>query len=146
MEFVPFRFAGAKFVSNVVDQKGEEGDINREGEPREHLFVGALETILIDRADDQQVNHQQQEQPLDRQLAHLAAVDHRAEYSVDARTTVGAQIVGAKPGRGNRCQLRPEPFAVLPGTERLAFGTEQQHGELAAAPLGCDNQRSSLQR
>ena len=146
MEFVPFGFTGAELVADVIDQQGKQRDVNRERQPGEHLFVGALETVLIHRPNDEQVNDQQQQQPLHRQFAHLPAVDHGAENTVNAHAAVRVQIFRPKPTRRNLQQLRPEPLAVFPGTEWLTFGAEGQHGDLAPTAPGGNDERRSLRR
>ena len=128
VQFAPLGLAGPEFVADVINQEREEGDIGGERHPGEHLFVDPLEPVLVERTNHQEINNQQQEQPLHRQLAHLPAVDHRAENPVNTLAAIRDQLGRAKPTRRNAAQLGPEPIPVFPGTEWLALRTKQQNG------------------
>src|SRR5207302_4769332 len=65
---------------------------------------------------------------------------------VNTPTAVVIQIYRPKPTQRNRQHLRPKPFTVFPGAERLAFGAEQELGDLTATALGGNDERGVLQR
>src|SRR5207302_1380953 len=65
---------------------------------------------------------------------------------VNTPTAVVIQIYRPKPTQRNRQHLRPKPFTVFPGAERLAFGAEHELGDLTATAFGGNDERSVLQR
>src|SRR5204863_2387275 len=81
-----------------------------------------------------------------RQFAHLPAVDHRAENTVNTLAAISDELGRAKPTGRNAAQLGPKPLPVFPGTEWFALRAEQEHGDLAASAFGRNNQRRALLR
>src|SRR5213594_2039174 len=127
MQFAPLGFAGTELVADVINQQREERDVGGERHPGEHLFVDPLEPVLIEWTNHQEIYNQQQQQPLHRQFAHLPTVDHRAENTVNTLAAVSDPLGRAKPTGRNAAQLGPKPITVPPGTEWLAFRTEQEN-------------------
>ena len=89
-------------------------------------------SLLVDRIGDvREVQRELFEPPpvtlrdLARDMIRGVYKLHGAEHTVNAPAAVDVQVLGRKPGRRNREQLRPKPFAVFPGPKRLAFGAEQ---------------------
>ncbi len=83
VQLVQLELAGAQFVADEINQQRKNRDVRREGQPGEHLFVDALEPDTVHRPDDDEIRREQQQQPDDRQLADLSAVEHRAVNAVD---------------------------------------------------------------
>ena len=145
VQFVPFQFAGAQMKTDQINQPGKGHDIERESDPGQHLAVDFLEPVLVQRPDHRQVGRQQRQQPAQRQLAHLLAVNHRAENAVAAQPRhVRRILVGGQPGQRNLRQFRPEPSAIFPRNKRLPLRAESQNGDPPASALGGDGQRRGV--
>src|SRR5437588_3937085 len=72
---------------------------------------------------------------------HLSRIDHRPENSIAAPAALHVNVFQAVPCGQYSRQFGPEHGKIFPTPRWLAFGTEEQSGDLAAATGRSDHQR-----
>src|SRR5262249_35137319 len=130
-----------KFVADQINQQREGHDITRERDPGEHWTIDFFEPVAVQRADDNEVDDKQDEEPFDGQFVDLPRIDHSAEYCVSALT---GWVLMHIPVAWNVRQSGPEGRHVSPLRKWFALGTEEKNGDPSATSGGGDDQRRRI--